>query len=99
MTTLKQLRDAIDTVDDAVITLLAERFEITRRIGELKAEQGLAGKDPQREAQQVERLCNLANRHGLAPELAQAYLSLIIEHVLKNHQALAATYKRSSPPS
>ena len=53
---LARLRGSIDNLDSALVCLLAERFKITQRVGELKAELGLPPADPQREAQQIERL-------------------------------------------
>ena len=56
---LARLRGSIDNMDAALIHLLAERFKITQRVGELKATQGLPAADPGREAQQIARLREL----------------------------------------
>ena len=53
---LRRLRDSIDNMDSMLIHLLAERFKITQRVGELKAEAGLPPADPEREAEQIHRL-------------------------------------------
>ena len=37
LTELKRLRGSIDNMDSALIHLLAERFKVTQRVGELKA--------------------------------------------------------------
>ena len=41
LTELKRLRGSIDNMDSALIHLLAERFKVTQRVGELKAKAGL----------------------------------------------------------
>ncbi len=53
---LKAFRASIDNLDAALIHILAERFRITKAVGELKAASGMAPADPERERQQVERL-------------------------------------------
>ena len=53
---LLEMRHSIDNIDAALIHLLAERFKQTRKVGELKARQGLPPADPMREARQIARL-------------------------------------------
>ena len=43
---LLEMRHSIDNIDAALIHLLAERFKQTRKVGELKARQGLPPADP-----------------------------------------------------
>lgn len=50
------LRAAIDAVDDRLLALLAERLDLVRTIGRVKAAGGTIGPDPQREAAIVHRL-------------------------------------------
>ena len=53
---LAEARSSIDNLDAALLHLLAERFKITRRVGELKAAKGLPAADPAREQEQITRL-------------------------------------------
>ena len=46
---LLSLRNQIDTLDDELILILAKRFEVTARVGKLKAEKGLDSVDETRE--------------------------------------------------
>ena len=46
---LARARASIDNLDAALVHLLAERFKITRQVGQLKASLGLAPADPARE--------------------------------------------------
>ena len=42
------LRSSIDNLDAAIVHIMAERFKITKRVGRLKAEQGLPADRPVR---------------------------------------------------
>ena len=86
---LARLRGSIDNLDSALVCLLAERFKITQRVGELKAELGLPPADPQREAQQIERLRRLADEANLDPEFAEKWLNFVVAEVVRHHQAIA----------
>lgn len=86
---LKQLRQSIDNMDSALVHLLAERFRITQRVGELKAEHGLPPADPAREAEQIARLRALAEESHLDPEFAEKFLNFIVAEVVRHHQAIA----------
>ncbi|MFT4216170.1 MAG: chorismate mutase [Micropruina sp.] len=86
---LARLRASIDNLDSALIYLLAERFKITRRVGELKAEVGLPPADPDREARQIERLRTVAQDAHLDPEFAEKLLNFIVSEVVRHHERIA----------
>ncbi len=86
---LARLRASIDNLDSALIYLLAERFKITRRVGELKAEVGLPPADPDREARQIERLRTVARDAHLDPEFAEKLLNFIVSEVVRHHERIA----------
>ncbi|WP_203569121.1 chorismate mutase [Aestuariimicrobium ganziense] len=86
---LARLRSSIDNMDAALIHLLAERFKVTQRVGELKATEGLAPADPDREAAQIARLRRLAQEAHLDPEFAEKFLNFIVSEVVRHHQAIA----------
>ena len=86
---LARLRGSIDNLVSALVCLLAERFKITQRVGELKAELGLPPADPQREAQQIERLRRLADEANLDPEFAEKFLTFIVSEVVRHHERIA----------
>jgi chorismate mutase len=87
---LNELRLSIDNMDAALVHLLAERFKITQRVGELKARHGLPPADPAREAAQVQRLRSLAAESRLDPEFAEKFLNFIVAEVVRHHEAIAA---------
>lgn len=86
---LLSLRRSIDNLDAALVHLLAERFKITRTVGELKAAGGLPPADPAREQQQIERLRTLAADAQLDPEFAEKFLTFIVTEVVRHHERIA----------
>lgn len=83
---LAHYRASIDNLDAALIHILAERFRITKAVGELKAGADLPPADPQREKKQVERLRKLAIEADLDPDFAETLLSFIIREVIRHHE-------------
>ena len=86
------LRASIDNIDAALVYLLAERFRLTRRVGEIKASTQLPPADPHRESQQIDRLTSIALDAGLDPEFAGAFREFIVAEVIRHHQLIAAQY-------
>lgn len=86
---LLRLRASIDNLDAALIHLLAERFTLTRQVGELKAREALPPADPDREARQRERLRRLAADAGLDPVFAETLLGVITSEVRRHHASIA----------
>ncbi len=86
---LISLRASIDNMDDVMVRVLAERFKITKRVGELKVELGLPPADPVREEQQIARLRAIAQDAGLDPTFAEQFLNFIVREVVRNHEAMA----------
>lgn len=89
---LVQLRRSIDNLDSVLIHIMAERFKITQRVGQLKAEQGLPAADPGREARQIERLRALAQEAQLDPEFAEKLLNFIVSEVVRHHLRIAEAH-------
>src|ERR1700743_3327256 len=85
---LLRLRDSIDNIDAALIHLLAERFKCTQAVGEYKATHALPPADPSREAQQIARLRELAQKAKLDPDFAEKFLGFIVKEVIRHHEAI-----------
>lgn len=83
---LEECRSSIDNIDAALIHLLAERFKITKRVGQHKATAGFAPADPDREAVQVARLRALAQDAGLDPVFSEKFLRFIVDEVIQHHK-------------
>ena len=82
---LQEYRARIDELDEQLICLLAERFEITKTVGELKAETGLPAADPQREKEQIARLHEIARNEGMDPVFGEKVFRLIVDEVIRHH--------------
>ena len=85
---LKDHRDSIDRLDAILVYTLAERFKLTQAVGRLKAEHDLPPSDPAREANQMQRLDQLAKAADLEPDLAKKFLTFIISEVIRHHEKL-----------
>lgn len=90
---LKDLRTSIDNIDAAIIYMLAERFRCTEEVSHLKSLHNLPPADPTREAEQIARLRRLAEDAHFNPDFTEKYLSFIIPHVIRHHEAVAAGEK------
>ena len=84
--TLLQLRDSIDQIDDELLAVLARRFEITARVGQLKAEHGLDSVDPVREQEKLQLLDQQALARGLNSEFVRVLFQHVFDEVVKNHR-------------
>ncbi len=83
---LKEHRESIDRLDSILVYTLAERFKHTQAVGVLKAEHALPPSDPDREAKQIARLEDLAQRADLDPEFAKKFLKFVIQEVIQHHE-------------
>jgi chorismate mutase len=84
---LKDHRESIDRLDAILVYTLGERFKHTQAVGKLKAEHDLPPSDPSREAAQITRLTDLADRANLDPEFAKKFLNFIIQEVIQHHKS------------
>ena len=87
--TLERFRSSIDNIDAALILLLAERFKVTKAVGEYKAKVGLPPADLAREQEQIERLRALAASANLDPAFSEAFLRFVIAEVIRHHERAA----------
>lgn len=83
------MRRTIDNMDAALVSILAERFRATEKVGHLKAHYHLPAGDPGREAAQIKRLRALAEAAELNPEFAEKFLNFIISEVIRHHERIA----------
>jgi chorismate mutase len=93
---LLQFRDRIDSIDEEILSALARRFDVTVRVGQLKAQHGLDSVDPVREQEKLQRLRAAAEQKGLDSNLVRELFQRVFDEVVKNHrQLLAAAQKRA----
>lgn len=86
---LSGYRASIDNIDAALIHMLAERFRITKAVGEYKAKTALPASDPGREERQIARLRRLAEDAQLDPDFGEKFLRFIIDEVIRHHEQAA----------
>ncbi|MCH1600795.1 MAG: chorismate mutase [Pseudomonadales bacterium] len=85
---LLSVREKIDAIDERLLDLLAERFQLTHQVGLLKANQQLSALDATREAEKLARLADLSSDRDLNPELVQELFRRIMQQVVQNHERL-----------
>ena len=85
---LSRYRQSIDNIDAALIFMLAERFKITKAVGEYKAKTDLPPADPGREERQIGRLRELARDADLDPDFTEKFLRFIIDEVIRHHEKI-----------
>lgn len=85
---LEEFRKSIDNLDATLIYVLAERFRLTKRVGEFKRDQGLPSSDTGREARQIARMKELAEDADLDPEFAERFLRFVIDEVIRHHERI-----------
>jgi chorismate mutase len=86
--TLRAYRESIDNIDAALVFMLAERFKITKAVGQYKAKTDLPPADLSREDAQIDRLKKLAEDANLDPEFSAKFLRFIIDEVIRHHEKL-----------
>lgn len=87
---LLRVRAQIDRIDSGLVLLLANRFALTQRVGELKAEHGLEALDPERESRKLADIRALCETHGVNPNLVAEILEQVMREVVKNHKLIKA---------
>ena len=85
---LAAFRQSIDNIDAALIFMLAERFKITKAVGEYKAKTDLPPADPRREEEQIARMKRLAVDADLDPDFSEKFLRFVIDEVIRHHKKL-----------
>lgn len=84
---LADLRGQIDHIDTEIMNALARRFDVTNRVGQLKAQHGLNSVDPVREQEKLQSLRTLAAEKGLNSDFVHSLFQHIFNEVVKNHRS------------
>ena len=79
-------RKRIDAIDRSIISLLAKRISLSKRIGAIKKKVGAAILDAKRERQVLRNAQAHAKRLGLSKEYAQGVFALILRNSMKNQR-------------
>ncbi|NKC32567.1 chorismate mutase [Falsiroseomonas selenitidurans] len=86
---LWRLRRSLDNIDTALVAMLAERFRVTRAVGQLKARHRLDAVDVAREEAKVARLREAATRAGLDEDFAEEFIRRVMAEVVRQHREIA----------
>ncbi|MEE1923547.1 chorismate mutase [Pseudomonas sp. 148P] len=87
--TLGAYRQELDVLDEQIVALLAKRFAVTQKVGELNAMHAVEPVDNAREAAQLERLTELSRQYGLPDATTRAIFETVIGLVRDNHRDIA----------
>jgi len=85
---LAAFRQSIDNIDAALIFMLAERFKITKAVGQYKAKTDMPPADPGREEEQIARMKRLAVDADLDPDFSEKFLRFVIDEVIRHHEKI-----------
>ena len=77
-TTLSNLRDIIDRLDDRIIAAIAERHEVSRQIGDYKKSCNIEVLDKDREQWLHNYHLELSQKYNISEEFVEAVFSLIV---------------------
>jgi isochorismate pyruvate lyase len=80
---LAPLRAEIDAIDAAMVDLLAKRFDVVKRVTEVKRAENLAALMPERVEDVVDKVSAAAARKGLPPGLAERLWRGMIDWVVE----------------
>jgi chorismate mutase len=80
MKTLQDYRNRIDALDDQILDLLQERFEIVGKVGHYKAQNALDVVQTGRVQEVLDRVEALARARGLDPALITLMYRAMIDH-------------------
>lgn len=94
---LQELRRSIDVLDTALVSILIERFRLTERVGQLKADSGLHASDPIREQEQLRRHRAQAEAHGADPEVIGSLMVTLMNLVKARHREIHHELTYSEP--
>lgn len=76
---LSSLRAEIDRLDHELVTLLAKRRDVVRRVAAVKQQHALPAVDPAREAAMKARLAEKARKEGVPEELVLRVMDAILD--------------------
>jgi len=84
----KKLRQQIDKTDKQLLKVLADRFVLTKKMGEYKKEHKLKSQDEKREKQIFAQREKWAKELGLDSVLVKKLFKLVIKKVCQNHKKI-----------
>lgn len=86
MEQLQNYRKRIDEIDEALLSLFEERFNIIRAVGQLKAKNDIAIVQSKRAQEVINRAASMAAEKNIPPEFIRDLYTRMIDlaHVIEN---------------
>ncbi|AXJ02507.1 chorismate mutase / prephenate dehydrogenase [Cyclonatronum proteinivorum] len=94
-TSLEELRKRLDTIDESVLRLLAERQDIIRQVAETKRKTGVPVYVAGREQEKTDRFREQAAQLGISPDWAEDFLRMMMSASRANQSE--ATFPSATP--
>lgn len=88
MNVLTPFRSEIDRIDDQIIDLLAQRFQVCRHVAHVKMQQGIAVRLPGRIEQVKQRCADRAAAQGVDHAFVLDLYDRIIEQTCRTEEAI-----------
>lgn len=85
---LNQLREEIDTLDNELISILAERMKVAEAVGKYKVENGLKPLDKKRWQTVLDSRIALGKKAGLPSTFVHSLFDIIHKHSLSIQKGL-----------
>lgn len=89
MEVLKPYRARIDALDDQIIDLLAQRMNVVREVGHIKARDGIAPVQAERMVEVRERCALRGAEKGLNPGMVRKIYNIIFDEAHEIEQTIA----------
>lgn len=86
MQNITELRNQIDIIDEKIISLLGERFLLTRHIGEHKKREGKSIVDTEREIFILNKMQQLGKKYRLSSTLIREVWNIIFAQSRKEQR-------------
>lgn len=90
MEILKDQRARIDALDDQIVDLLAQRMDIVREVGGIKARENITLVQSDRVVEVRERCAERGARKGLNPDMIRTIYTAIIDEAHDMERAIAS---------
>ena len=90
---LKKWRDELDKIDEKILKILADRFQITKKIGEYKNKHSLNPFDAEREKEIFKNKNISAKNLNLDQIIVKKIFKIIIKKVKENHKKIKKNKK------
>lgn len=83
---LEELRKQIDTLDDKLVEILAERMRLSKQVGEVKKQTNTPFIDPIRFEQLLRRVIEKAKKLHLSEDLILGIYKIIHQHSVQTQE-------------